>query len=171
MHKMMTTQTPGARGPRVRFGTGLKKCGSPKPGAAALYRISSVRAAAPPPVFLKENRLTIWGPGEPRGRFCILLSLRAETRTKGCGRAFDVLFRRTAFFMRGQPAIPVFFRSGLMATPFLDDKKAGSNAVEIIRGLPRPSQMLPHLPEANRVGKGKEAPRGSPLGTPRYFDF
>ena len=73
--------------------------------------------------------------------------------------------------MRGQPAIPVFFRSGLMATPFLDDKKAGSNAVEIIRGLPRPSQMLPHLPEANRVGTGKEVPRGSPLGTPRYFDF
>ena len=56
-------------------------------------------------------------------------------------------------------------------TLFLVDKKAGSNAVEIIRGLPRPSQMLPHLPEANRVGTGKEAPRGSPLGTPRYFDF
>ena len=31
-------------------------------------------------------------------------------------------------------------------TLFLVDKKAGSNAVEIIRGLPRPSQMLPHLP-------------------------
>ena len=62
-------------------------------------------------------------------------------------------------------------RFGLRATPFLDNKKAGSNAVEIIRGLPRPSQMLPHLPEANRVGTGKEAPRGSPLGTPRYFDF
>ena len=42
-------------------------------------------------------------------------------------------------------------------TLFLVDKKAGSNAVEIIRGLPRPSQMLPHLPEANRVGTGKEA--------------
>ena len=31
-------------------------------------------------------------------------------------------------------------------TLFLVDKKAGSNAVEIIPGLPRPSQMLPHLP-------------------------
>ena len=68
--------------------------------------------------------------------------------------------------MRGQPAIPVFFRSGLMATPFLDDKKAGSNAVEIIRGLPRPSQMLPHLPEANRVGTGKEASGGMPPEPP-----
>ena len=27
--------------------------------------------------------------------------------------------------MRGQPAIPVFFRSGLRATPFLDAKKGG----------------------------------------------
>ena len=72
--------------------------------------------------------------------------------------------------MRGQPAIPVFFRSGLMATPFLDDKKAGSNAVEIIRGLPRPSQMLPHLPEANRVGTGKEAP-GCPTGSPGILIF
>ena len=116
MHKMMTTQTPGARGPRVRFGTGLKKCGSPKPGAAALYRISSVRAAAPPPVFLKETRLTIWGPGEPRRRFCILLSLRAETRTKGCGRAFDVLFRRTAFFMRGHTATKVWPEGHLLSS-------------------------------------------------------
>ena len=57
----------------------------------------------------------------------------------------------------------VMARFGLQATPFLDNKKAGSNAVEIIRGLPRPSQMLPHLPEANRVGTGKEAPRVTPL--------
>ena len=73
--------------------------------------------------------------------------------------------------MRGQPAIPVFFRSGLMATPFLDDKKAGSNAVEIIRSLPRPSQMLPHLPEANRGGPGKEAPRVTPLDPPGRLIF
>ena len=55
-------------------------------------------------------------------------------------------------------------------TLFLVDKKAGSNAVEIIRGLPRPSQMLPHLPEANRVGTGKEAP-GCPTGSPGILIF
>ena len=60
----------------------------------------------------------------------------------------------------------VMARSGLRATPFLDNKKAGSNAVEIIRGLPRPSQMLPHLPEANRVGTGKEASGGMPPEPP-----
>ena len=112
------------------------------------------------PVFLKRKPADHLGVlrGEPPKRlFASFLHVE-----KGRGRAWDVLFRRTAFFMRGQPAIPVFFRSGLMATPFLDDKKAGSNAVEIIRGLPRPSQMLPHLPEANRVGTGKEAPRGAP---------
>ena len=58
-----------------------------------------------------------------------------------------------------------------MATPCLYDKKAGSNAVEIIRGLPRPSQMLPHLPEANRVGTGKEAPRVTPLDPPGILIF
>ena len=147
MHKMMTTQTPGARGPRVRFGTGLKKCGSPKPGAAALYRISSVRAAAPPPVFLKENRLTIWGPGEPRGRFCPLLPPGTNSNT------------------------PCKNGSGLPTTSFLGVEKTGSNAVEIIRSLPRPSQMLPHLPEANRVGTGKEAPRVTPLDPPGILIF
>ena len=64
--------------------------------------------------------------------------------------------------MRGQPAIPVFFRSGLMATPFLDDKKAGSNAVEIIRGLPRPSQKLPHLPEASSRNRERSVRGHSP---------
>ena len=57
-------------------------------------------------------------------------------------------------------------RFDLRATPFLVDKKAGSNAVEIIRGLPRPSQMLPYLPEANRVGTGKEASGGMPPEPP-----
>ena len=74
--------------------------------------------------------------------------------------------------MRGQtPTRPAKMGLALPATSFFCAEKTGSNAVEIIRGLPRPSQMLPHLPEANRVGTGKEAPRGSPLGTPRYFDF
>ena len=60
--------------------------------------------------------------------------------------------------------------SGLRATPFLNDKKAGSNVVEIIRGLPRPSQMLPHLPEANRVGTGQRRARGfHPLAPPSGF--
>ena len=67
--------------------------------------------------------------GIPRWRFCILLS----PGTKGCGRAFDGLFRRIAFVMRGQPAIPVFFRFGLRATFFLHTKKEGK---DVPRGNP-----------------------------------
>ena len=86
---------------------------------------------------------------------------------KGCGRAFDIPFSRIAFFMRGH----MDRKFGLRATFFLNAKKAGLTAVKIIRGLPRPSQMLPHLPEANRVGTGKEAPRVTPLDPPGILIF
>ena len=78
------------------------------------------------PVFLKRKPADHLGVlrGEPPKRL-VASFLHVE---KGRGRAWDVLFRRTAFFMRGQPAIPVFFRSGLRATPFLDAKKGGKEA-------------------------------------------
>ena len=122
---------------------GLLYCFSPapnrSPGASGPLTVwASVQEKTATPVFLKENRLTIWGPGEPRGRFCPLLPPGTNSNT------------------------PCKNGSGLPATSFLGVEKTGSNAVEIIRGLPRPSQMLPHLPEANRVGTGKEAPRGAP---------
>ena len=47
-------------------------------------------------------------------------------------------------------------------TLFLVDKKAGSNAVEIIRGLPRPSQKLPHLPEASSRNRERSVRGQSP---------
>ena len=47
-------------------------------------------------------------------------------------------------------------------TLFLVDKKAGSNAVEIIRGLPRPSQKLPHLPEASSRNRERSVRGHSP---------
>ena len=53
-------------------------------------------------------------------------------------------------------------RFGLRATPFLDNKKAGSNAVEIIRGLPQPSQKLPHLPEASSRNRERSVRGHSP---------
>ena len=47
-------------------------------------------------------------------------------------------------------------------TLFLVDKKAGSNAVEIIRGLPQPSQKLPHLPEASSRNRERSVRGHSP---------
>ena len=63
-----------------------------------------------------------WGPGEPRRRFCFLLS----PRTKGSGRALDSFFARIAFFMRGQTMKPFFYmRSCRAAPPFLTSRKGG----------------------------------------------
>ena len=56
----------------------------------------------------------------------------------------------------------VMARFDLRATPFLVDKKAGSNAVEIIRGLPQPSQKLPHLPEASSRNRERSVRGHSP---------
>ena len=70
--------------------------------------------------------------------------------------AHESPFRQDSFFMRGH----MERKFGLRATFFLNAKKAGLTAVKIIRGLPRPPQMLPHLPEANRVGTGQRRARG-----------
>ena len=46
---------------------------------------------------------------------------------KGCGRAFDGLFGRIAFFMRGRPAIPVFSGLACGPPPFLATRKGEKN--------------------------------------------
>ena len=55
-------------------------------------------------------------PGEPRRCFCFLLSLRAETRTKGSGRAVDNFLGRIAFFMRGHTATKVWPAGHLLSS-------------------------------------------------------
>ena len=80
-------------------------------------------------IFIKGVRVT------PRRRFAFFFR-RGE---KGSGRAFDFLFSKIAFFLRGRPAIPVFFWFGLRATPFLGDKKGGRT----VRGFaPEPRVAL-----------------------------
>lgn len=80
--------------------------------------------------------------------------------------AHESPFLQDSFFMRGH----MERKFGLRATFFLHAKKAGLTAVKIIRGLPRPPQMLPHLPEANRVGTGQRRARGfHPLAPPSGF--
>ncbi len=60
-----------------------------------------------------------------------------------------------------------------MATPFLYAKKAGSDADGIVTFIPRPPQMPPHLPGAdkkNREKKRQGAPP-EPHSAPDYFSF
>ena len=66
----------------------------------------------------RENRPIFWGSGgqNPQWRFCILLSLRAETRTKGSGRAVDNFLGRIAFFMRGHTATKVWPAGHLLSS-------------------------------------------------------
>ena len=63
----------------------------------------------------------VWGQS-PRRLFASFL--HAE---KGCGRAFDGLFGRIAFFMRGRPAIPVFSGLACGPPPFLATRKGEKN--------------------------------------------
>ena len=93
----MTTQTPGGLGPPCCMGVGL---GDSVPADFLFMKIGTFSGS----------------PGEPRRCFCFLLSLRAETRTKGSGRAVDVLFRRTAFFMRGHTATKVWPEGHLLSS-------------------------------------------------------
>ena len=80
----------------------------------------------------------------PLARLCLLSSCEERRWPSGQKDGYGDL---SAYTMR------LYFKRAhaikhdlCFGTLFLVDKKAGSNAVEIIRGLPRPSQMLPHLP-------------------------
>ena len=63
----------------------------------------------------------VWGQS-PRRLFASFL--HAE---KGCGRAFDSLFSKIAFFLRGRPAIPVFSGLACGPPPFLATRKGEKN--------------------------------------------
>ena len=120
-----------------------KRAAAPRLGVAAFFqpRAQPVPGGLRPPCSMsvgsrknviagfpeKENRLTIWGQGNPSG-VCILF----PPREKGCGRAFDIPFSRIAFFMRGHTAT----KSGLSATFFLRTKKEGKD-------VPRGSHLAP----------------------------
>ena len=77
------------------------------------------------------------------------------------GSSIDFLIGLTAHCMRGQPAIPVFFRSGLRATFFLRTKKEGKDVSGGIApwtpsGLPaifRGKPAVARLPEST-IKKG-----------------
>ena len=79
-------------------------------------------------VFMITAGRFYWGPGGQSPRR-LTVALRASASflhaEKGCGRAFDVLFRRTAFLCAGRPEYPSF--SGLACGPpsfFTRRKKA-----------------------------------------------
>ena len=72
----------------------------------------------------KENRQDHLGSGGiPQRRFCFLF----PPWEKGSGRAFDFLFSKIAFFLRGRPAIPVFSGLACGPPPFLATRKGEKN--------------------------------------------
>ena len=102
------------------------------PGASGpLVVWTSIQEIPYPPIFIKRksaDHLGCLGGVPPKRLFASFLH-----EEKGRGRAFDLLFSKIAIFLRGQPAIPVFFRFGLRATFFLHTKKEGK---DVPRGNP-----------------------------------
>ena len=132
---MMTTQTPGGLGPPCCMGVGL---GDSVPADFLFMKIGTFSGS----------------PGEPRRCFCFLLSLRAETRTKGSGRAVDVLFRRTAFFMRGHTATKVWPEGHLLSSHEERRQRRAKGVPPL--GIPR---QLAGFPKEKAGGRADAQPR------------
>ncbi len=95
------------------------------PGASGpLVVWTAVQEIPYPPVFLKRKPANFLGDRGQSPRRLFASFLHAE---KGCGRAFDFLFSKIAFFLRGRPAIPVFSGLACGPPPFLATRKGEKN--------------------------------------------
>ena len=147
------------------MGAGPKKCSQPQtPGPQPfLYG----RELGPASESILIERKSTKPPGAPRGEppwhvFAFFLRVKKEggpqAKPEKDGYGGLSAYTMRLYFKRAH----AIKHDLCFGTLFLVDKKAGSNAVEIIRGLPRPSQKLPHLPEASSRNRERSVRGHSP---------